>query len=347
MPQLSSATITRMDSAFDADMLKYEIPGAIVGFWSPQGNFIKARGCSDLATNEPMSLDNHFRIGSVSKIFTGTIVLFLVQEGKINLDSSVAYYLPEYPFPKAYKITVRMLGNMTSGIFDYTEDNAWMQSCLANNWETVFSPDSLIKVSLQHPLNFEPGTNWSYTNTTPLMLSLICEKVTGKSLKSLMNDRIFLPYNLTNTTWPDNRYLPVPYSHGYSKENLAHVFEDMSLLNPSFAGASGALVSNVYDLSKWMKLLGTGSIYSPAMQTERTTWATGSGNGYGFAIMNCFGLTNFLVLGHGGAIYGYTTFAFYIPSKDITVVVYVNYYTDGEGSPAQSLATDMVIAGSH
>jgi len=342
--QLSAETQSRLDSVFGAAMKNYEIPGAIVAIWSPKGNYIKARGFSNLATGEPMKVENNFRIGSVTKTFTGTIVLQLVDDGKINLDSSLAFYLPQYRFPKANKITVRMLGNMTSGIYSYTSDPDWVQSNLANNWETIFPADSLIKVALRHPLDFEPGTKYSYSNTTPLILGLICEKVTGKSMRELFTEKIFRPYHLSSTFWPNNRYLPAPYSHGYCKMNSGSEFKDMTLLNPSYSGVSGNLVSNIYDLAKWVKMLGKGTLYSAGMNAERMKWTTGSSNSYGFALMNLAGSLDFLILGHGGAIWGYNTFAYYIPSKDFVIIVHVNYYSRGGEYPAQALGQDILGA---
>lgn len=337
-----SEIMIKLENAFDEAMGKYEIPGAIVGIWSPEGNYLRAKGFSNLATNEPMRVDNHFRIGSVTKTFTGTIVLKLVEENKIHLDSSLAYYLPQYKFPKADKITVRMLGNMTSGIYSYSGDQNWVQSNLENNWEKVWTADELVQVALQHPLDFEPGTKYNYSNTTPILLGLICEKVTGKTMKELMEEKIFKKYNLHDTSWPENRYLPAPYSHGYSKMNSTNEFKDMTLTNPSWGGASGNLISNIYDLNKWIKMLGTGSLYSTAMHSERIKWATGSNNMYGFAIFNALGDLNTLMLGHTGAIWGYNTFAFYIPSKELVIIVNVNYYMRGESTPAEALAIDML-----
>ncbi len=340
----SQDKMAMMDSVFDAAMSSYEIPGAIVGIWSPKGNYLRTRGYGDLANMEPMSVDNHFRIGSVTKTFTGTIVLMLVEDGKIDLDGTLAEYLPQYNFPESDKITVRMLGDMTSGIFDCTRDEEWVRHNRSTNWETVYTADSLVKIALQHPLNFEPGTRYNYTNTTPLMLGLICESVTGKTMKQLLEEMIFEPWGLSNTVWPDNRYLPAPYSHGYSKENSTGVFMDMSLHNPSYAGASGNLVSNVFDLKKWITLLGTGELYSPAMHEERLKWAAGSSNVYGFGIGNLYGFTDQegLILGHAGAIWGYNTMAYYIPSLEMALIVHVNYYSRGESSPAEPLLLNML-----
>lgn len=91
---------------------------------------------TNLATNALMKLNNHFRMGSITKTFTGTLVLQLADENLINLDSSLAYYLPQYHFQYGNKITVRYLGNMRAGIYSYSDDSTWNKAVLANNYET-------------------------------------------------------------------------------------------------------------------------------------------------------------------------------------------------------------------
>ncbi|MFA4922637.1 MAG: serine hydrolase domain-containing protein, partial [Ignavibacteriaceae bacterium] len=108
--QFSADMQSKLEAALDKAMLENHIPGVIVGVWIPgEGNWVTAKGLSNIATDEPMKLENHFRMGSVTKTFTGTVVLKLVEQGKSNLDSSLAYYLPQYNFQKADKITVRYL----------------------------------------------------------------------------------------------------------------------------------------------------------------------------------------------------------------------------------------------
>ncbi|MDQ7815763.1 MAG: serine hydrolase domain-containing protein [Melioribacteraceae bacterium] len=334
--QFDQETVTKLETALDESLREFNVPGVIAGIWSPKGNFVKAKGVSNLTTGEPMRVDNHFRMGSVTKTFVGTVVLMLVDEGKIRLDSTLAKYLPEYKFPKADKITLRMLGNMTSGIFNYTNDKDWAKDCAYKNWDISFTADSLVKIGLKHPLNFEPGTQYEYSNTNTILLGLICEKVTGKPIYKLLEEKIFIPQALKNTYWPHNVYIATPYSHGYTRGTVGNVLTDATNFNFSWGGSAGILISNIYDLKKWVKLLNSGSLYSPAMHTERLKWANGSNSVYGFAIMNA-GDEKTLILGHTGGVWGFNTYAVHLPSKDLTIIISVNFYGGTTDMPANSV----------
>lgn len=174
--QFSPEKIVALEKALDESLRDFNVPGVIVGIWSPEGQWIKAKGVSNLVTGEPMKTDNHFRIGSVTKTFIGTVVLKLVDEGKISLDASLASYLPEYNFPKANIITVRMLGNMTSGIYNFSDNRDFYMNQIDKNFNINYEPDSLVKIALKFPLNFEPGTQYEYSNTNTILLGLICTK---------------------------------------------------------------------------------------------------------------------------------------------------------------------------
>jgi D-alanyl-D-alanine carboxypeptidase len=331
--QFSAEMQSKLDATLDKAMIENNIPGVIVGIWIPnEGSWVKAKGVSNLATNAPMKLDNHFRMGSITKTFTGTLVLQLADENLINLDSSLAYYLPQYHFQYANKITVRYLGNMRAGIYSYSDDSTWNKTVLANNYETMFTADSLVKISLNHPC-IEPGKYYYYCNTNTVLLGLICEKVTGKPINELMQERILLPNGLGNTFWPQTHFLPEPFSHGYTNKTWTGPGEmkDATFFNPSWANAAGILISNIYDLKKWIKLVGTGALYSPAMQSERLKFA----DNYGFALMNAMGW-----IGHFGATPGFTSGAFYYPGKDAILIIHVNSNIDNPStgnSPAEEV----------
>jgi D-alanyl-D-alanine carboxypeptidase len=320
--EFSGSTIAKLDSAIDEVIIKNHIPGVIVGIWFPdEGTYITAKGVSNTVTNEPMIKENHFRIGSVTKTFVGTAVLQLVDEGKINLDSSLAYYLPQYPFPQADKITVRMLGKMQSGIISYNEVlEFWVPFVIQNYWET-FSADSLVKIALTQDSLYYPGTGWNYSNTNLVLLGLICEKVTGTKINDLIINNICHQNNLTNTYWPLSEFLPEPYSHGYTRSYLNGQIIDATYNNPSWADAAGILISNIYDLKEWMSLLNSGSLYSSAMKQERMKWVESlpSNKTYGFALGYYSGW-----IGHSGELPGYNTVAMYFEPKDAIIIIHVN-----------------------
>lgn len=336
--QFDQETVAKLETALDESLREFNVPGVIVGLWSPKGNFVKAKGVSNLTTGEPMRVDNHFRIASITKTFVGTVVLMLVDEGKINLESNLAAYLPSYKFPNADKITVRMLGNMTSGIYNYSVDTDFLKDCINNNFNRSYSADSLVKISLKHPLNFEPGTQYEYSNTNTVLLGLICEKVTGQPIYKLLEEKIFIPQGLHDTYWPHNVYLFTPYSHGYTRLNFGYELKDATNYDTSWGDAAGKLISNIFDLKKWLKLLASGSLYSPAMHAERLKSAIGSGDAYGFAISKVDGP----MYGHGGAIWGYNTWAYYMPSKELTIVITVNFYGGDSTVPAEEVASKIL-----
>jgi D-alanyl-D-alanine carboxypeptidase len=330
-PGFSEEVQKKFEDALDKAMMENHIPGVVVGVWVGDEGWVKAKGTANLATNEPMSEENHFRIGSVTKTFTGTVVLQLVDSGLISLDQTLEHYLPEYPFPQAGRITVRHLGSMRSGIFNYSDDSAFFANAKACNWDFTATPDYVVRIGLDHPLLFNPGEGYLYSNTNTVLLGLICEKVTGKPFGQLMSEMILTPNGLDDTFWPETRFLPEPFSHGYTRQTSDGQMKDATFFNPSWVGAAGMMVSNIHDLKKWIRLVGTGALNSAAMQAERMNIQ----DNYGFGIQGADGW-----IFHFGAIQGFTTAAFYHSGMDATFVIHVNSNIDNPftgNSPAEAV----------
>lgn len=296
--------------------------------------FLVKRGSANLTTGEPINENNAFRIASVTKTFTGTAVLLLVDEGLINLDASIDTYLPEYNIPAGDAITVRMLGNMTSGLYDYSNDQDLWESFTASGNTLAFPPDSLVAIAFRHPSGFAPGTAYEYCNTNTVLLGLLLEKITGKPATQVIKEKVLVPLHLTNTYFAGPFYLTSPYSCGYT-------LGDDGLLNatnwnPSWGYTAGAMVSNIEDMKKWAPLLANGALLSETMKTERFNF--GSHN-YGFCVES-INYKNDHWIGHPGTIPGYNTQVWYNPAKKITIVV--NSNTD-DNFPAQTLLIDYII----
>lgn len=154
---LTKERIAALEAAADSVFMTVNAPG-MIALVSVEGekDYLIKRGVSNIATGELMNEKNYFRIASNTKTFTGTAVLILVDEGKINLDSSISYYLPEKNIPNGNRITIRMLGNMTSGLFNYTDDEELMSCYYQSNCIVTFPPDSLLGYSFRHPVNSPP-----------------------------------------------------------------------------------------------------------------------------------------------------------------------------------------------
>uniref|UniRef100_B8HYD9 Serine-type D-Ala-D-Ala carboxypeptidase n=1 Tax=Cyanothece sp. (strain PCC 7425 / ATCC 29141) TaxID=395961 RepID=B8HYD9_CYAP4 len=318
-----------------------ELPGAVVGVWLKgyepwQATF----GMGNLKTQTPMQLTDHFRIGSNTKTFTGTVLLQLVDEGKLGLDDKAAQYLPEItqlPNGKGGEITIRQVGNHTSGIFDYSKADSF-QAAYGNNTSKYFSPQQLLTIALQNKPYFYPGQGWEYSNSNTLILGLIIERLTGNSIATEIQNRILNPLGMTQTSFPTTPAMPTPYAHGYFySEPSDQNPPDASNWNPSWAWAAGQMISTLEDLYRYAKPLATGQLLSPKMQAERLQWAPQSQQWfsaavqhflppgstvdykYGFQIMDMNG-----GIGHAGNVPGYNTFFSYIPDREATVIILTN-----------------------
>jgi D-alanyl-D-alanine carboxypeptidase len=353
------AYAAELRARLEATMQQNGIPGAVVGVWSPQvGDWEAALGTADLASSAPMRLDDHMRIGSIAKTMTGTIVLQLVDEGKLGLDQPLSDFRPDVP--GAGTITIRQLLNMTSGLFDYGDDPA-LHRALDEHPQQPWTAEQLVEIGLQHRPYFAPGQGWHYSNTNYAVLGLIAEQLTGTPLQQLFQERLFGPLGMSQSLYPDlaSSALPAPSAHGYLYGSLSDVeagmpaqaqsLRDVTDYSPSFGGAAGAVISTLDDLHRWAPALANGTLLEPTTQAERLTWVDlAPGLQYGLGIQNANGM-----LGHNGAIPGFQSYLGYDPDHALTVVVLTNLYlTADRTSPADALAQvatsylrDTVLAG--
>jgi D-alanyl-D-alanine carboxypeptidase len=334
------ATVTKLDNAIAQWFTTSKAPGVVVAITIPgKGSYIVARGKADPATQTPMSLADHVRIGSITKTFTVTVLLQLADQKRVRLDDPVSKY--ESFVPNGKNITLRMLANMTSGLYSYTFDKTFIRRLFADPHRS-WTPRQLVNISIKHKPPFLPGKGWQYCNTNTVLLGMIIEKVTGKKIADVFKTMSFASLGLTNTVWPAGGELPSPYAHGFStKPNDDKIF-DASHWNPSWGFTAGQLVSNMQDLRTWVKAYTTGAQLSPQMQKQRLTWVKLPPNTpqrkYGLGIGFDHGW-----LGHTGELPGYNTAGFYLPEQDATIIIEVN--TDIPGTdhkdPAPELFRDL------
>ncbi|MCX6175509.1 MAG: serine hydrolase [Ignavibacteriales bacterium] len=318
---LTNENLIKLQSAADRVITNYKTPGLAAYIKvEGEGELYITRGVSNLATNEPMNANNYFRIASITKTFTTETVLILVDEGKIDLNKSISSYLPEYNIPSGDKITIRMLGNMTSGLFTYSADSVLMTQMYNSKGEKIFTPEDLVAASFRHPLNFTPGSKYEYCNTNTIILGLLIKKVTGEPVAQVMSERIFQPLGLVNTFWPLSRFMPYPYTHGYSAKTGSLL--DETNWSPSWGDAVGILISNFSDLKIWIREIYERNLLSTSTKNERFQWVDQDGAGvlfYGFGLEKLNGW-----IGHPGIIEGYNSQIFYHPDKKITIIISAN-----------------------
>lgn len=328
-----------LDARIEARIAEMGIPGAIVALSIPgRIEYAKAFGVADTATGDAMLVNDFTRIGSVTKTFTGTAILQLVDQGRIALSDPISRYVDGVPSGDV--ITLDQLGRMRSGLPDYTETDDFLHRASA---EMPTGPDAfaatsrdLIDAAFRRPMDFPPGTDFKYSNTNTVLLGMVIEKVSGLSLAEYFERNIFGPLDLLRTSYPMNGSMPIPYAHGYSKAPDGQIV-DASLWNPSWGNAAGAIVSDLADMTVWAVALGKGTLLHPETHAQRISGGTPSGAAvdYDFAIFNTHGW-----LGHNGDIPGYATVVVYLPESEASLVVFTNSDVPEQHSAGQ-LAYDV------
>ncbi|MET0817346.1 MAG: serine hydrolase domain-containing protein, partial [Solirubrobacteraceae bacterium] len=188
-------------------------PGAVVLVRRGTHTRRHVRGYADRETRRRMRASDRFRIGSLTKTFTATVVLQLAGEHKLSLDDSIEQWLPGL-VPGGERITVRQLLNHTSGLFNYTDDGQVLDGMLSDRLR-AWSPRELVVIATAHPPAFAPGTRWAYSNTGYIVLGLIAEAVDGRPLATQLETRILTPLKLRHTSFDSESQIAGRYAHGY------------------------------------------------------------------------------------------------------------------------------------
>lgn len=309
----------RLDAAIQATMQEAGIPGVVVGLWRPgQADYVRSFGVADTTTGAPMADRMNFRIGSETKTFTVTALLQLVDDCLVGLDDPIAKYVDGVR--DGENITLRQLAGMRSGLVSYTEDPDFVTALLSDP-ERQWAPEELLPYGMKHLNKFPPGAAFDYSNTNLVLLGMVVEKVTGRTIADVIRDRVLRPGHLHRTLFPFGAEYPSPHPRGYTNQTLSGETEDSTDWNPSWAWSAGAMISNLRDLRVWAKVLATGTLLSPAAQAERLKMLPIGvpGTSYGLGILDSNGW-----IGHNGSLPGYESVTVYLPEEDATLVVLLN-----------------------
>lgn len=321
--QFPAETIAKMDSALNQAMLDDSIPGIIGGIWIPgKGEYTFSKGVSELGTNTPRSMDQHIRIGSITKTFTATVFLQLCDEGKVALNDRLDKYFPQVP--NAKDITMRMLLDMTSGLGDFLDAPA-LDSAFFHQTSRKFTDEEILELSIKLPPVFSPGEadKWNYSNINYLLLGMIIKKVTNNPWEKEITDRIINKLGLKHTMVPESPDMPAPFCHGYMKNDSGKVI-DVTVMEPSITGAAGCMVSTIGDLREWARVLASGTLLSDSMQAERLKTVPTEVKGFLSYGLGILGIGKFY--GHNGGITGFNTSMYYSPELDAMFVLNVNMF---------------------
>jgi D-alanyl-D-alanine carboxypeptidase len=334
-----------LKQALDQELTAMECPGALVGILvGDKEPTVYALGVADVDTKAPMQRDFHMRVASVTKLFVGTAILLLADEGKLSLDDPISKYVDNVP--GGDKITLRQLGNNTSGLFN-TIENKDFQAIIVKEPRRPWTAEEILHYAFTQPSYHAPEEKkFRYSNTNSVLLGEVLKKVTGQSYADFINEHIIKPLGLKETGFIADADVPPPasssYRNGYPDKWLGYgkVFYNVTGYSSSWTGAAGNMYSTVDDLLAAGKALTTGKLLSEESRHVLTDWVpTGYENvRYGF----CLGERDGWV-GHTGDVPGYSNFLAYFPDKDTTVVTLSNLSNNADGtSPAERLR-DIVI----
>ncbi|MEU9014159.1 serine hydrolase domain-containing protein [Streptomyces sp. NPDC048479] len=275
-----------------------------------------AEGVADRETGRAISTGDRFRVGSVTKSFSTVVLLQLVDEGRLDLDTSVNTYLPGL-LPDD-QITVRHLLSHRSGLYDYTND---MFEATVPGFESVrnkvFTLQELLDLSLRKPLTDKPGTTFRYSNTNFVVVGQLIEKLTGHSLGTEYRDRIIAPLKLRDTSYvhPDTA-IPGRHTKGYLRpDETGAPLVDSTRQTVSWAQSAGAMISSTRDLDTFFSALLRGRLLPAGLLTQMQQWVpVNSTQGYGLGLRRRDLSCGISVYGHTGTVQGYYTYSF--TSKD-------------------------------
>jgi D-alanyl-D-alanine carboxypeptidase len=245
---------------------EYDIPGIAVWVSVPgKGIWTGAYGKANLATGQPLSLGAHLPIGSVTKTFTATVILQLVEEGRLSLSAHISQWLPQVQ--NSDKITVKMLLNMTSGIYDEGGPESQLLNEIDTEPNRVVTPGHIVDLAVaQGPA--APVGQFYYSNTNYIILGIIAQDITHQTIGDLITTEILRPLHLSQTIYLTTSVLPNPSAIGYFVGDGTPP-QRYPMYNPSYIGAAGAMVSTVADMATWAKALATGQLLSQKTQAER------------------------------------------------------------------------------
>ena len=328
--QPSPAAITRDADAAIAAATDTKGSGAVVLI--ARGDTVlyrKARGMAEVELGVPLAPDQVFRIASITKSFTGALLVQMAARGEVSLDAPAVRYLPDAPLDP--RITLRQLLSHTAGV---SENDAAPQPPFGN--AEVPIAEQVRRITAR-PLDFEPGTKQRYSNAGYILLAAVIEKVTGQSWDEAMRTRLFVPLGLADTAYDRTDAIVPGRVSGYASDK--GVLRNATPFNLSIPKTAGSLRSTAADLLRWMRALSQGKAVGAegfAEMNRPALASVGVQDRYGLGLYR-WQVRGQDAIGHTGQINGFASALFYLPAEDATVVVLAN----NDNFDAQTLARRM------
>ncbi|WGQ14616.1 serine hydrolase [Sphingobacterium faecium] len=320
-PQLSPAQdhTNQLDSLVN-DGLPNNAPGTVLYLTKgDQVLYQKALGKANLELDVDLQVDHVFRLGSVSKQFTACAILKLAEEGKLSLQDDIRQYIPDFPI-KDQMIAIEALLTHTAGVKNYTGLASFTEELKRKD----LSPAALINLFKNEPLEYEPGTNYKYSNSGYILLGYIIEKITGQTYATYIEETFFKPLVMRHSYFDHPVNLIKGRVSGYSQRNGR--YQNAHYLSMTLPYAAGSLASTSGDIQICYNALYHGQVLKPETLKHAFTSYTlingrSTGYGYGWEIANIKGTPS---VKHVGVINGFYTYVAYLPDEQITLSIFRN-----------------------
>ncbi|MFC8513803.1 serine hydrolase domain-containing protein [Streptomyces sp. NPDC057257] len=285
-------------------------PGVIALLRRDGKTHVVRAGVADLATGRRPHIDDHMRIASTAKAFSGAVALSLVDRHALRLDDTLGERLPR--LPKAWhRVSLGQLLDHTSGLPDFSE-SAGFRAALAADPRHHFDSRRLLDYVADQPLRFSPGSRYQYSNSDNIAVALMAEAVTGTPYEKLLRTLVYRPLGLHDTSLPQGYRMPEPYLHGYDVSPPAPPADVSEVFGVSGAWASGGIISTPADMTRFIRGYAGGALYGKDVVHAQRNWIDGASQPQGPG-RNSAGLAIFrydtrcgVVLGHTGNFPGYT-----------------------------------------
>jgi CubicO group peptidase (beta-lactamase class C family) len=328
------------ERAFEKVTKSYVAPGpgcAAAVSLNGETVFEKAFGLAELEHNVPNTPQTIFESGSVAKQFTAAALVLLQQDGKLSIDDPVRKYIPELP-DYGWPLTIRHLLNHTSGLRDW---GTVMSLTGAGRGDRVINQDLAFDVvTHQRALDFTPGSEYSYSNSGYTLAAIIIERVSKQKYPAFIEERLFKPLGMTNSSWRDDYQRIVPgRAQAYAREGRGPWRLNMPFMN---VYGNGGMLTTVGDWMKWNAMLDSQSLGAPLVSALETRGVLNDGRKIAYAlglVVDTYkGLKD---VSHGGATAGYQTFLARYPDNKVSVGVMCNGTSPSAGLIAANITDEI------
>lgn len=331
----SHANAQSVNEIVNRQLTQRHIPGMSIAVVK-DGKVVTAKGygVANVELDVPATENTVYQLASITKQFTATAIMMLVQEGKLGLDDKISSKLPDLPAAWS-EVTIRQLLTHTSGIKDYAGTDG-----AERHPSEDMTQAAILNLVATAPLNFPSGSKYNYSNTGYFLLGMLIEKLSGKSYGEFLNERIFQPLGMSATRFNDAKVVIKHRATGYTFQK--NVLQNASFVSPSKPFSAGGLVSNIADMIKWdaalngEKLLPRATLESMWVPTK-LTGGTDSDYGFGWGIQKKNGHR---ILAHNGGIDGFGTTIVRLPEDKLTVIVLAN----SDGARTDRIAMEIATA---